>query len=255
MENRTNRASRPSLSISRYTQESQCFTHFGVLMTNKSPFCASLRLTITVFSRLMKKAVSMALWTKASLCVKSSLLEQSLPRTPSRPKTSIISASKNLCNLLLKNREISVHPCLMNYLHAFGIFTLVKKSLQIKLFMQNKANFQKSQMNVNKVLTKAYEKKDTWWSGKNEPKTNPKRTQTNPIKAKKMPKQTQSKPKQSQFQSQYMLPRIMINPRREKILACVWSCAHKNRAGSGGRGESEIIPALSKCFYLHISRR
>ena len=47
--------------------------------------------------------------------------------------------------------------------------------------MQNKANFQKSQMNVNKVLTKAYEKKDTWWSGKNEPKTNPNEPKTNPI--------------------------------------------------------------------------
>ena len=30
-------------------------------------------------------------------------------------------------------------------------------------------------MNVNKVLTMNYEKKDTWWTGK-------KRTQTNPIK-------------------------------------------------------------------------
>jgi len=28
-------------------------------------------------------------------------------------------------------------------------------------------------MNVDKVITKVYEKKDTWWGGKNEPKTNP----------------------------------------------------------------------------------
>ena len=39
--------------------------------------------------------------------------------------------------------------------------------------MQNKPNFRKSQMNVNKVLTRDYEILDTWWSGKNEPKTNP----------------------------------------------------------------------------------
>ena len=40
-------------------------------------------------------------------------------------------------------------------------------------FLQNEPNFQKGQMNVNKVLTMNYEKKDTWWTGK-------KRTQTNP---------------------------------------------------------------------------
>jgi len=71
--------------------------------------------------------------------------------------------------------------------------------------MQNKAKFRKSQMNVNKVLTKNYEQMDTWSSGKNEPKTNPTcrgvasgEAGTNPIKANKMPKQTQYKAKQSQ---------------------------------------------------------
>jgi len=49
-----------------------------------------------LFSRLLKKAILMALWAMASLCGKSSLLEQSLPRpvrrsfseggTPSRQK-------------------------------------------------------------------------------------------------------------------------------------------------------------------------
>ena len=42
-------------------------------------------------------------------------------------------------------------------------------------FLQNEPKFRKSQMNVNKVLTMNYEKKDTWWTGK-------KRTQTNPNK-------------------------------------------------------------------------
>ena len=37
---------------------------------------------------------------------------------------------------------------------GLGIFTTVEESLQIRLFMQNKANFRKSQMNVNKVLTR-----------------------------------------------------------------------------------------------------
>ncbi len=39
--------------------------------------------------------------------------------------------------------------------------------------MQNEPNFRKSQMNVNKVLTKDYEKRTLGERGKNEPKTNP----------------------------------------------------------------------------------
>jgi|GEM_PF-6964239 len=53
--------------------------------------------------------------------------------------------------------------------------------------MQNKPKLRKSQMNVNKVLTKDYEKKDTWRPGKNKPKTNPNKAKTNP-------NQTQIKP-------------------------------------------------------------
>jgi len=56
-------------------------------------------------------------------------------------------------------------------------FTDVMSALQIRLFMQNKANFRKSQMNVNKVLTKDYEKKTLGERGK-------KQSQTNPNKAK-----------------------------------------------------------------------
>ena len=54
-------------------------------------------------------------------------------------------------------------------------------------------------MNISNVITTDYDKMDTWSSGKNEPNTNPIRTQTNPIKANKMPKQTQNEPKQTQF--------------------------------------------------------
>jgi len=80
--------------------------------------------------------------------------------------------------------------------------TNVMKVRQIHPFLQNEPNFRKSQMNVTKEMKKDYEKKDTWWSGKNEPKTNPIRTQTNPIKANLNPKRTQYEPKQSQFQRQ-----------------------------------------------------
>jgi len=56
---------------------------------------------------------------------------------------------------------------------------------QKRAIMQNKPNFWKSQMNVNKVLTRDYEKKTLGEHGKNKPNTNP--------------IQSQSKPKQTQF--------------------------------------------------------
>jgi hypothetical protein len=165
----------------------QGFDHFGVLMDKKH-----------IFSRLLKKAISMALWTKASLCVKSSLLEQSLPRTPSRPKTSMISVNpvilsnffscpnvfvaKTLC--ACPPRRLAGNPWFINDLrpckalyNCRDTFTDVMSPLQIKLFMQNKAKFRKVKLNVNNVLTKDYEQKDTWSSGK-------KQSQTNPNKAK-----------------------------------------------------------------------
>ena len=60
-----------------------------------------------------------------------------------------------------------------------------------KLFLQNKANFQKVKLNVNEVLTKDYEQMDTWSSGKNKANSNPIQTQ---FKANTNPIQTQSNP-------------------------------------------------------------
>ena len=155
-------------------------TLFWSFFANFCTFCASLRLKRTVFRRLLRKAISMALWVKASLCGKSSLLEQSLPRTPTRLR--IISVNpiilSNYFRVLRgeKIREISVNPWLINDLRSTKVY--VRKN---NLFMQNKANFQKVKLNVTKVLTKDYDKMDTWSIRKNEPKTNPKQTQTNPI--------------------------------------------------------------------------
>jgi hypothetical protein len=71
-------------------------------------------------------------------------------------------------------------------------------SLQINLFMQNKANFRKVKLNVNKVLTKDYVQMDTWSIRKTKPiqsQLKPIQSQSKPIKANIMPKQTQFKPK------------------------------------------------------------
>ncbi len=164
-------------------------------------FCASLRLIKHLFSRLPNKAISMAMWTKATLCFKSSLLEQSLPRTPSRPKTSIISVnpvilsnfSSCLCAfcafLWLKKPFNQRNQLLINDLRACKALyncrdasTDVMSALQIRLFMQNKAKFRKVKLNVNKVLTKDYDKRTLGQVGK----TNPKRTQSKPISKAKM---------------------------------------------------------------------
>ena len=90
---------------------------------------------------------------------------------------------------------------------SLGIFTTVKRSLQINLFMQNKPNFRKSQMNVTSLITADYDKRTLGRRGKNEPKTNP-------IKANKMPKRTQYKAKQTQF-----LSAISVAGQRQKNAA------------------------------------
>jgi hypothetical protein len=114
---------------------------------------------------------------------------------------------------------------------SLGIFTLVESPLQIRPFMQNKANFRKSQMNVSPVITREYKNKSNWTLGenkansnpikanlldaqmnissvltkyyrkkddfavqKNKPNSNPIKANTKPIKANKIPKQTQYKP-------------------------------------------------------------
>ena len=191
-----------------------------------------------LFSQLLNKAVSMAMWTKAGLCVKSLLLEQSLPRTPSRPITSVASVAKNPpAPAILRQGSNQRNPRLINYLYALGIFTTVKNPLQIRPFMQNEPNFQKSQMYVNKVITREYEKKDTWWSGKNKPKTNPIKANSNPIKANIMPKQTQFKPNQTQF-----LPAICVAGQTQKNAAA-------SRMGQKTRQETVSYSQNGECRY------
>ncbi|MHC4654131.1 MAG: hypothetical protein ACYS91_03825 [Planctomycetota bacterium] len=158
-------------------------------------FCASFRLKRTVFSWLLKKAISMALCTKAILCGKSSLLEQCLPRTPSWQKRSLPTFQVGPCNLWLI-KDLRENKALYNCRETF---TDVMSALQIRLFMQNEPNFRKSQMNVTDLLTRDYRRMDTWSIRKNKPNSNPIQSQSNPIKANKMPKQTQFKPKQTQF--------------------------------------------------------
>jgi hypothetical protein len=72
--------------------------------------------------------------------------------------------------------------------------TTVEDSLQIRLFIQNEPKFRKVKLNVNKVLTKDYEQMDTWWSGKNEPKTNPNKAKQTQFQPKKCQNKANSNP-------------------------------------------------------------
>jgi len=145
-------------------------------MTNKAPFCAFLWLTITVLHRQIR----------------------SLPTYQVGPRN--LFTPLETCLLFLMGRNL----WLINDLRLRKI-TYEK----INLFMQNKPNFRKSQMNVSNLLIDNYDKKDTWSSGKNKANSKPIQSQykanTKPIqsqyKANTKPIQTQFKPKQTQFLS------------------------------------------------------
>jgi hypothetical protein len=83
----------------------------------------------------------------------------------------------SLHNMMIHSKTNHRLPITDNHCAPGTISTTVESALQNHLFMQNEPNFRKSQMNVNNVLTREYEKKDTWCSGK-------KQSQTNPNKAK-----------------------------------------------------------------------
>ncbi len=69
--------------------------------------------------------------------------------------------------------------------------TTVESALQIHPFLTNKANFEKSQMNVKDLFTKDYDIMDTWSSEKNKANSKPIQTQ---YKANSKPIQIQTKP-------------------------------------------------------------
>ncbi len=70
------------------------------------------------------------------------------------------------------------NPTLVHFRHFSSLLTnlpstSVESPLQIDPFMQNKANFRKSQMNVNPYNTTYYENKSNWTLGENKPNSNP----------------------------------------------------------------------------------
>jgi hypothetical protein len=101
--------------------------------------------------------------------------------------------------------KISVNPWLINDLYAFKVlyicretFTDVMSALQIGPFLTNKPNFQKVKLNVNKVLTKDYDRMDTWSIRKNKPNSNP-------IQSQFKPNQSQNKPNTNPNKANFIL--------------------------------------------------
>jgi hypothetical protein len=91
------------------------------------------------------------------------------------------------------------NPTLAHFRHFSSLITNEIRSTKDyvrknNLFMQNKANFRKVKFNVNKVLTKAYDRMDTWSIRKTKPIQTQFKAKTNPIKANSNPIQTQTKP-------------------------------------------------------------
>jgi hypothetical protein len=137
--------------------KSQGFDHFGVLMTNKH-----------LFTRLLKKANNHSslilnhLYGLHNFAFYILIFDFSLqPLPPNVIVHKYLRAEKLLYNC----RETS---------------TNIESSLQIKLFMQNKANFRKVKLNVTNVLTKDYEQMDTWSIRKKQSQTKPNKAKTNP---------------------------------------------------------------------------
>ena len=128
-------------------------------MTNKAPFCTSLRLIRAVLGQLLKKAISMALWTKVITCDKAGFKSR-FCQVHQAGKIGV-----NQLNLCPR------YPRLINDLRSTKAY--VRKN---KLFLQNEPNFRKSQVNVSDVLIRKYVQMDTWSIRKNEPK----RTQNEP---------------------------------------------------------------------------
>ena len=78
----------------------------------------------------------------------------------------------SLPNMMIQSTTNN-HLSIINNHLAFCPLHLSRTLYKSALFMQNKPNFRKSQMNVNKVLTKDYEKRTLGERGKNKPNSNP----------------------------------------------------------------------------------
>ena len=94
--------------------------------------------------------------------------------------------------------------CILSSVSFFGFLSSAVCPLS-SVFMQNKPNFMKSQININSFITSKYAKVDTWLSRK----TNPIQTQLKPIMAKTKP--IQIYPRMSQSGTQFLNSSVILS--------------------------------------------
>jgi hypothetical protein len=176
-------------------------------MTNKESFFASLHILMPAIpdgpadaGRRLSRY-----WYRESRCQVRTGWQKQNPFNLRNPR---------LMNYLCANKALFwsyfVAFCAFLWLKIHLIYAIRSTKVYVrknKLYMENKANFPKVKLNVNNVLTKDYDKMDTWLAGKNKPNTNPIQSQSNPIKANKMPKQTQTNPNKPKLTVTYCLTR------------------------------------------------
>jgi hypothetical protein len=107
---------------------------------------------------------------------------------------------------IIVRKDLHVFKALYN---CRDFFTDVMSALQISPICSNKPNFQKSQMNVTKVITSDYDKMDTWSIRKNKPNSNPIQSQFKPNQSQNKPNTNPNKPN---FKANIML-NLTINTR------------------------------------------
>jgi len=188
-------------------------------------FCAFLCQIKHLFRQLLKKAISMALWTKAGICDKVHFASKSCQEHQAGKNiisvNPVILSNFSSCSSCLRGeiiREISVNPWLIKDLRVYKAlyicretFTDVMSPLQIRPFMQNKPNFLDALMNVTSFYTVDYEIIANSILCENKPNTNPIQTQSKPISPPHAAKQTQFKPNQTQFLPPQLNIKLALN--------------------------------------------
>jgi hypothetical protein len=171
-------------------------------MANKTPFLPA-----------SKKGHFDGLVDEGRYLRQSSLYKQTLPRTPSRQIRSLPTFKvepRNLCNpWLLFVVLLFLCSCALYRIKHTTTNSYVRN---YKQNMQNKPNFQKSQMNVNTVITMNYEQRTM----NDEKKQTQFKPNTNPIQTQYKPN---SKPNKPNFRANIILlsPFLLWEVLRRKL--------------------------------------
>ncbi len=126
------------------------------------------------------------------------------------------------------------NPTLAHFRHFSSLFTkfpstLVENPLQISSFMQNKPNFQKSQMNLSIFSAKDYENKHDWTIGQSKPNSNPIKANLSQFQCQTKPNKPKTKPIQTQFQT----GRPLMENRSYKLYLTLPLESDRIRGGTG----------------------